>query len=284
MQVNKKRGILIIAAGHPYYGKMAAALAATIKCKSTVSIHLAYAGSALKYLSGAELALFGSMAPIPGQFYTFNGQQRFIKAKMYLYELSPFLETIFLDADMAMVKDPLPLFDELKEYDITFSNHGSDGTQSIWADIEKVKETYQVQQEKFYSLHSEFIFFKKTKVARKFFTTAQHLYEKLKVPATTFAGAIPDELPPILACMLTKLYPHKDYYRPVFWQNSEKRMLHIYEIAREYYGYSMGSHTSPRHSISLYNTSVSAAYRKLGLQHAYTWKQKKSFLPERKNI
>lgn len=279
-------GILLIAAGHPYYGKMAAGLAATLKAADgSTAIHLAYAGDALKYLSADELKLFSSTQEIPVEFYTYDAQVRYIKTKMFFYQLSPFDETIFLDVDIAWLKkSPLNLFDELKGIDITFANHGSNGKKSVWCEIEEVKKAYNVEDEKYFGLHSEFVYFRKSEAVEAFFETAQDVYDNLKVPSTVFAGAIPDELPFAIACMLTQMYPHKENFRPVYWINSDKKIIHPSEVSKNYYGWSMGGNTANRFAVDSYNILLRAAYHKLKIQHPYSWKQKRSFLSERLKV
>lgn len=277
----------MIAAGHPYYGKMAAALAATLKAADVnTNIHLAHTGEALKYLSEEEKALFNSNAGIPAKYYTYKNEPKYIMAKMYIEELSPFEETIFLDSDIAWLKKPVAdLFAQLSSYAITFANRGANSKQSVWADIDTVKKAYNVEAEKYYSLHSEFIYFKKNEEVKNFFKCAQKTYSSLKVSTTVFAGAIADELPFTIACMLTKMYPHADNFTPIFWQQGEKKRLHVSQLSNAgFYGLSMGGHYNPKESVMNYKILVNAAYHKLGLKNPFKWKDKRSFLPERSKI
>lgn len=280
-----KRGILLIACGHPYYGKMAAALAATIKVSdSNMPVHLAYAGDALNYLSETEKKLFGSLSEIPEDNYTVDGKVKWIRTKMFMYDLSPFDETIFLDVDMLWLKQsPAVLFDEFKEVEMTFCNYGEVEKYSQWANVEEVRAAYP-STGKYYSLHSELVYFKKCKNNRKLFNAAKKIYDNLKVKATTFAGAIPDELPFAIAIMQHGVVAHKEPYRPVFWMNAEPRIKHIYELAKDYIALSMGGNYNPKFTVDTYNTLTSAAYHKLGLQQPYKWKLKRSFLSERKAL
>ena len=94
-----KKGILILAIGHPYYGRMAAALAATIKTTGTgIPIHLAYTESAISHLTEKEIALFSSKSIINDKYCTPVP----IRSKMFIYQLSPFDETLYLDADLLL--------------------------------------------------------------------------------------------------------------------------------------------------------------------------------------
>lgn len=282
----EQNGILLLSLGNPNYGKMAAALAAMIKAAdSTTQIHLSYTESAISHLRENEKTVFDSMAPIPEKYYTMQGMPKFIKAKMYLYELSPFQETLYLDSDIAWLKkSPARVFEELKDIDLTYANSGLQ-TYSQWADLEKVRTAYNI--EKVVGIHSEFVFFRKCEKVEAFFQKAQRIYSNLKVPATVFAGAIPDELPLMIAAELTGMMPHQQPYYPVFWYKRDKKMLHSYQIAKDYYAMSMGGHYNAQHEMDMYNILTTAAYNKLKLSsgsrgpYPYQWKNKNSFLAER---
>lgn len=280
------KGILLIAAGHYNYGKMAATLAATLKATDkNIPVHLAYTDNAIKYLTEDEKTLFDSMSIIPPEYYIFNGQTKYIRCKMFMYQLSPFKSTIFLDVDMVWLSRPVSeLFNQLQDIDLTFSNHGSENKTSIWADVSKVKKAYNVESERFYNLHSEFVYFRKSMQVNKFFKVAQKVYDKLKVPATVFAGAVPDELPFCIACMLLKLYPHADNFHPVLWHNTKSVYLMPHQIAKQYYAISMGGNQNPSFFKTNYNLVASAAYSKLKLRNSYQWLDKKKFLAERQNV
>jgi hypothetical protein len=280
---NNKRGVLCIAAGHPYYGKMAAALAATIRAADKdLNIHLAWADMALAHMEPAEKKLFTSMAEMPPECYqNKEGENEWIKAKMHIYQLSPYQETLFLDCDVLWLRgSPAQYMEEVKAHDITFPNHGTEET--MWAKRDEIIKNYGPG--KYYSIHSELIYFKKGEKAKLWFTTALDIYENLKVKHTVFAGAIPDELPFSIAGALTQTYPHQEKYRPIFWGKVDKGFKQIYEIAQKYWAVSMGGNNSSNFEILIYNILSKAAYYKLNIDKPYLWKQKRTFLPERKKI
>lgn len=278
----KQAGILLLALGANQYGRMSAALAAMIKsADSTIPIHLAYTQSAVTHLREDEKALFDSMEVIPEKYYTLHGQHKWIMAKMYLYELSPFEHTLYLDSDMAWLqKSPAAVFEQLKDVDLTYANSGVQ-THSQWADIEQVRTVYNI--EKVVGIHSEFVYFRKCDKAESFFQKAQRIYSNLKVHATVFAGAIPDELPLMIAAELCGIVPHQQPYYPVFWYKRDRKMLHAYQIAQNYYAMSMGGNYNAPHEIEMYNLLATAAYNKLKLHYPYQWKDKRAFLKERQN-
>jgi hypothetical protein len=274
------KGILIIACGHGWYGKMSAALAATIRTKSDIPIHLAYAGNGKQLINDNELKLFNSISEIPAAYYTWKGKVAWIRTKMFINQLSPFDETLYLDCDLLWTgKAPEEYFNQLEPYELTFSNFGK--TDTLWASLKEVREVYG--EGEYYTIHSEFIYFKKTGKVKEWFDKALEVYDNLKVKHTVFADAIPDELAFSIAGALTRTYPHKENFRPIFWGKADKkRMLQVHEICNEYAAISMAGNNASNYMMLVYNILSKAAYQKLKLQNSYSWKQKRSFLKERK--
>lgn len=172
------RGIVIIALGSPQYGRLAANLASSIRYKDKdINIHLVHTAQSVSHLTEKHKALFSSFAECPPQYYTKNDKAVYLKAKTCIYELSPFDETLMLDADMIWFgsKSATNLFDELKDVDFTIQNRnyfdlGSDKLDekySDWCNIKEVKEKYNTTG-RFYHLHSEFIFFNAAKATNSF--------------------------------------------------------------------------------------------------------------------
>ena len=287
------KGILLIAAGHPYYGKMAAALAATIRVMdSEIPIHLAFTESAVKYLSTRELALFSSSDIIPVDYYTTEKGNNYIRIKMYMYELSPFKKTLFLDCDLLWLKKSVSdLFDELAGSIVSYQNYGfadlSEETLSnnftLWADINEVKNAYNINEGRYYNVHSELLYFEKGQQTKKYFKAALKVYDNLKVAATVFAGSIPDELPFAIASAQLAIYPHKDNFTPSYWANAMGNTI-LYNIYKNHFTMSMAGNMANDTQRGNYNILTTAAYQKLGLQQPYQWKNKRSFLSERKII
>lgn len=283
MSTNKitERGLLLIACGNYNYGRMAAVLAASLKAAAPdIPIHLAYTDSAVARLNEGELALFDTKALIPAKYYTHKGRIEYIRTKVYMYNLSPFKETIFLDCDMIWLKkSPVELFEQLKDVELTFSNGGYH-EQSQWADVAEIKAAYGI--DKIYDLHSEFMYFQKGDTAKTFFKEAQGIYNNLKVKATVFAGAIPDELPFLIAAATTNTAPHQMPFLPIYWQKRQKQFMFPYQKAKQWFAISMGGNTNTPAEVTDYNNLALAAYLKMGLQYPYQWKHKSSFLAERK--
>jgi len=273
----KKGGILLIALGHPFYGNYAANLAASLKFNyPNLPIALAFGGDALNHIkSDKRIALFDHFVTIPEHCYKTDGVDTFIKAKNYMYDLSPFDTTLFLDVDMIMFPRNAEtkafgintFFDEMEAAKVDFTITNRDfmnfmepdeklSKYSLWANVAEIKAAYKFKDENYYSCHSEFIYFTKCKKNEKFFNLAKETAENLKVKHTVFGGGIPDELPFAIAMAKLKHYPHKTGFVRIFWENTEhsKPFSNVSQMYKDWYGLSIGGNDNPKDTVKLYNT------------------------------
>lgn len=278
------RGILLIAVGHRNYTEMAISLATSIKVNEP-SMQICLVTDRILAIEYQQL--FDSYIEPEEKIYTHDGQLEFIKSKLYMYDLSPFEETLFLDVDQIVMQDRKlsDIFLELKEVDLTFSNTGKSDV-SIWADVKEVHQLYGPGD--FWNFHSELVYFKKSKAAKAFFTMAKRIYGERKIKsATRFAGsAMADELAFQAAAMKTGIYPHKENWLPNFWYRRDQRRagLYPYQLKHEYYTYSIGGPTLADNVATNYNNLAIHYANKMGLQNAYKARDKRTFLPERNKI
>ncbi len=292
------RGILLIALGHPNYGRMALNLAVSLKVTDPdVKIALAFAGESLEHIQQYPIIeYFDRLIPVSPEAYTRDGKTEWIKAKTWMYELSPWDETLFLDVDMIWhpVIKASEVFDWFKKVDVTFQNRGYldlsgknlDPKYSMWADVNQVKAAYGFKKGKYYQLHSEFVFFRKGEKVKQLFDDARHEYDNLKVDSFVFGGAIPDELPFGIAMIKNNLYPHKANFTPVYWEVTEKQNLHREpkRLYQEFVAYSTGGSFHKSTMKDFYNTLAQFYFNKAGLQYPYKLTDKRAYLPERQNI
>jgi hypothetical protein len=274
------KGILLIALGHTNYYRMAAVLAASIKVNDALPVCLITDCEPLPEHAG----LF-KIVKAPTKKSIYNGDKiEYIKAKLFMYDYSPFDETIFLDVDQVMIsgRKLSPVFDELKDIDITFSNTGL-AEESVWADIDQVQQIYG--KKPFWNYHSEFVYFKKGKTTRTYFEAAKKVYIEDKInSATRFSGStMADELAFQVAAMVTDVYPHKANWLPNFWfdRSPKDATKYPYQLT-EYITYSIGGKTTPQRVKDNYNNLAKHYFALLGLSFPYQVVDKRSFLPERK--
>lgn len=276
-----KKGILIIANGHRNYYRMAVVLAASVKSNEP--------SMPICLITDNEVTdpqLFDIVKKPTPESITQNGKTEYIKAKTFMYDLSPFDETIFLDADQIVIegKKLLPVFDELKGIDFTMSNTGI-AQESYWGDIQEVKNIYG--DKPFWNFHSEFVYFKKSKEAKKFFDAAKKVYKEGKIKsAKRFANAtMADELAFQSAAIITGIYPHKENWLPNFWfgRDAPNSRKYTYELTG-YLTYSIGGDTVLRAVKENYNNLAKHYFAKLGLSNPFQVIDKRKFLPERITI
>jgi hypothetical protein len=284
------KGVLIIAGGHPFYGQMAVNLAASLRLSdSSVNIHLAYHGLALTHLDQSKKDLFSSMSLIPDEYLTHNGKVSYFKAKTHILDLSPFDETLFLDADMIWVSQyPVSkVFDSLSDIDFTISNRDrfdleKGGGKYLWANVDEIKKTYGLTSGFIYSLHSEFIFFKKTERIKQYFETVKSIYENPKVRVVQIGGTVPDELAFAIASVIHNIYPHQLAYTPVYWHLTDSRKGTSLEyVTKNYMAYSIGGNSTPEVVRNRYNILAKSYANRLGILRPWTVIPKRRWLPER---
>jgi hypothetical protein len=283
------KGILIVACGHAYYGQMALNLALSLRFTSKLPIALAYTKSAITHISG-HLDKFDKLIEVPEKYYTKKGDIQYIKVKTHLYNLTPFDETLYLDADMIWLpkKSVDLVFNELKNENLVIQCRGSVpldsenlNGKSFWCDLKDYKEAYKA--ENFYSLSSEFIYFKKCKEVAKFFSDSVKIYENLKMKHTMFGGGIPDELVFNISMFQNDIKPYKNFYTPIYWEQAERKNLTPAKMHQDYYGYSVGGKLSSKTEKNFYD-NLSKFYGTQFNVHHFKLKDKMSYLPERSRI
>lgn len=283
------RGVLLLALGNPYYGNYAVQLARSIKAVSpNIHISIAYSNGVLSH---NKTLPFDAQIEVPKECYTTNGLPDYLKAKTYIYNLSPYDETIFLDADIIWLPEkPIEeLFDECKGSKITISNKGREKLSEAkkgfihWADPEHIREAYG-NDGWLYNLASEFIYFERFDEVEELFDIAKEVYLRPGIEYKKFAFHLPDELAFEIAMIKTGLYPHKERFFPFYWEQYEKKGLKRYEMQKNYYGLSIGGNVLSDGEKKMYNELASIANAKFGISGCFPAKNKMSFLNERKSL
>lgn len=287
-----KKGIVIYALGHQNYYLMAEALAASLRVNGASESGISIAiicddDNKITYPS-----LFDDTVLLNSEAFMEEGKIVFNNATVMVYDLTPYDETIKLDADMIWIKgmSPAKLFEELKDIELTFSNrgHGWDIGNSVWTEEEDILSTYKLTKEaKLYKIYGEFLYFKRCANAKKYFKVVKDVYKRRRVKCRAFSnGSFTDELAFQIACMITNIYPHKDNFTPIY-----NMFLGYQHLVRKYpyqlegfYGYSIGGNATNDFTKANYETLANVYYKKLGLSRPYRVSNKRSFLPERKNL
>ena len=292
---HKSRGAVILALGSPHYGRMAANAAASIRFTDKATpIHLVYSGDSLSHLTLAHKALFTSMAECPPEYYTKNGKVNYIKAKTCIYELSPFKETLMLDADLLWFgSTPVGcLMKELSTVDFTMQCRGvydytsgkNEGGYTHWCNVTEAQKVYKLNN-KIYQLSSELLWFRKTKQTRKLFKMVREVFDHPKINTDKFIGDVPDEFAYNIATAKLGMYPRKNKEVFIYWPYLDHQTGGNWsEILNNYYGYSMGGNSVQPPALLKYEQMAKAHANALGLPYHFKLFPKKRWDKARATI
>jgi hypothetical protein len=287
------RGFIIYAIGHENYYQMAETLAASLQYNAKLAGHGKLNLAILCDNAGKIInrKLFSIVVNLAESTYLVNGKIVFNNATVCMNELSPFDETIKLDADMIWLngRDPLKLFEELKAYDIMHMNRGHGWRQgnSVWADEDQIKKAYKLtDDDKLYKIYGEFVYFKKNAKTKKYFETVRQIYRKPKVKMLDgFSnGSFTDELAYQIAVMQNKI-ELIDNYTPVlnkYLGYKSLQEMYAYLLPESFYAYSIGGNRNSSFMKNQYNILAKHYFSQLGLSNPYQVQDKINFLPERK--
>ena len=286
------QGIIILALGHAYWGRWAYNLAMSIKYGSPdARITLLYCGDGKSQIQ--DTTLFDKMIEVPSKYYVTDGRIEYMKAKTALYKLSPYKETIYMDADVIWINSKTvdQLFDELKDVNFTMANRSWMNLNQdilpeefgVWASPSHIKDYFGFKEGRFYNLSSEMIYFKKDKKVAKLFSDAFKLFDA-EFNFTVFNGGMPDELPFTISMIKNKIYPHKDNYKPFYWDGAEHLRLEGADLNNGYYAYSMGGHISHPSMKKIYDNYVRFYGNQFNQRFPFFWKDKRGWMPARQNL
>lgn len=287
----KNRGAVIIATGHPYYGRMAYCLSMSIKAvDADFPICIIHSERSLNHLSEGQKRFFDQMILLPEE------KAKGFACKLHLDELSPFDETLFLDADMAWLpkRSPSELMDELKDveytgitegyYDIEHNDRGEVSKKYyFWADVDEIVGRYKLNTGKIYQWRSEVIYFKKTLKVKSFFATAREINASHGLKSIImFGNQIPDELGINISAAIHGIEPHQYKWIPALWPRLHgNNTTNFEEIYNRYYLLSCGSNYATGDIKKLYDRIIKCAANKFHTQHVFPLIDKKSFIPDR---
>lgn len=291
MLKEKTKGVVTIATGHPYYGRMSYNLACTLKAaEPDLQVAVIFEGRALSHLSENQIKIFDQVIELPAHIKTGFGP------KLYLNELSPFDETLYLDADMLWLpnKKPSDLISEFTGieytgitegyYDLaTDSREFANSIYYFWAEPLEIKEVYKLSEGKLYQWRSEVIYFKKTARINKFFKKAQAIHRNSKLKSQTkFGDQIPDELGINISAAINDIHPHAFKWTPAYWHKLHKDVVpDLVSLSNNWYIISFGGNFINGSATKIYDQIMKVTMNKLGIQHVFSIISKKSFAPER---
>ncbi len=275
-------GLLTIACKHAVYGRYAYNLAVSVKAwnpSTPISIIADEVG--LSHLNESQRAIFDTIITPDYDDYNKEGKCLPLCLKYHLYKYTPYVTTIFIDADTIFSPFAMlgQVFKSLKDIDFTIANRGKVAPEkgfSQWLDAKAITAPY------WYDLSSEWIYFNKSDLSRKIFEGALHEYNKGTLMTRAFAGDKPDEPFFMLSMVAQDLHPHKSPYKPSYWYAAEK-YANAMQVKRGYLLFSIGGKMIPKQQKLIYDELCRNASHKSGLKTMPVY-NKMSVLPERQVI
>jgi len=285
----KEKGIVIIATGHPYYGRLAFNLAASIKAAEvSFPIAVLWNGDALNHISQEQLRVFDDIIPV--------GDNPF-RLKLSVPEFTPYRHSLLLDADMVWLprKKPSELFAEYERQEFLCITEGwhslKEGIEGkphpyrIWADLDEIKKKYKFRADRFYQCRSEVMLMKSTNRVKEMFKRAVEIYDKPKVKVEVFAGVLPDEFGLNIALAEKGFEIDPVFWKPAYWSPFHGYRLPVPgDMMRDYYMMSVGGNITQADTVSFYNKVSKAAVTAIGQQNFFPLMQKRAYLSERRTL
>lgn len=274
------RGIVTIAMKHTLYGRYAYNLALSAKSADmNVQVAVIADEEALRHLHPGQRMIFDYIIEPKSEKPLVN--------KFHICELSPFQETLFVDADM--IFSPMADFNEffrsMTTIDWTMANRGKDDIVkgiSEWTTKEDIAEAYG-EVEQWYDLSSEWIYFKKNDLSYSIFANAEMYYEDNKLKVREFAGDRPDEPYFNLSLISVNHKPHQAPYQPTYWQPAMKGFPGVMGIKKGWMAFSVGGKSIPQQQMQVYDELAKNASFRMNMP-SMKIAQKINQLSERKLI
>ena len=274
------RGIVTMAMKHPLYGKYAYNLALSIKSADmNQQVAVIADEEGLRHLHPGQRMIFDYIIP--------PAVEKPLVNKFHICKLSPFQETLFVDADM--IFSPMANFEEywnsMNDVQWTMANRGKDDIVkgiSEWTTKEDIAEAYG-EVEQWYDLSSEWIYFKKNDLSYSIFANAEMYYEDNKLKVREFAGDRPDEPYFNLSLISVNHKPHQAPYQPTYWQPAMKGFPGVMGIKKGWMAFSVGGKSIPQQQMQVYDELAKNASFRMNMP-SMKIAQKINQLSERKLI
>lgn len=275
-------GILLLAAGNEMYAKMAVVCAASIKKKNPeIPIAILHSKKILDKLSKRQRDLFDQTIEV--DIHKRGANYTVMEIKTRLYELSPFDNTLFLDADTIVCpSSSIALyFDELKYLDFVPFNSGynddkveTDESYPVWAMPEALRKIYGIGSDiKIPRINSGFLSFRKTKKAKQIFELANQVFHD-KNKFQEWRGEKPDEVCFNVACAVLDYELHQYPFEPVFLYFKHKERSREYVIDNYPMMSSIGKDVKDPAVIGMYNDFMNYYFDYHGFSERFYYQSK----------
>jgi hypothetical protein len=231
-----------------------------------------------------------------------NGKVEYQKAKLLLYDYTPFNETIYIDSDSICLpnKDIASLFKRFKgsSFEMSIYNEGDffnlgdtfpsgEEKKIFWfgkASHKTIRETFGLAENAtIYNLQSSFFYFKKGKTAQRIFSKAKQFYEMRGYGEQKWANGIGDEMAFVMAYASLNYKSTTEYFKicylPISPEDVNRNRTYILDT---YYFLSLAGNYVHYDYVDFYNSLLGYYHSKRRrLVDMWKYRQKREYLPER---
>jgi hypothetical protein len=280
------RGILLVATENPYYGKMAYNLAVSIRAVDPeVQIAVITSGAGLSHLREPQRKVFDKVITC--------SSAAGVSAKLWLYKLTPFDKTLYMDADNIWLpkRKPSDLLNELDGVEFTAITEGKYNADTgeadlsdkylLWGDMAETAKAHELTGE-LYQWRSEIMYFEKTEKVEQLFDYAVEVFNDPGVKVREFGQSPPDEFAFMVAAAIVGIKPHRYKWQPVYWSYLSGNFGANGEVMERYWMLSTGGNSISKKAEKLYNDVVTAAHYKLRMQSLFKLQPKRRVIKERR--
>ena len=224
----KTKGILLIALGRKY-NELAFNLIKSIKKHNpTLEVAVITDSTYPEILEVYDHVII----PQPAHYiedFVFNP----FKLKTFIYDLSPFDETIYLDVDSICLRDISELFYPFKIQEVGRYEKG-DKCDCVWFEnLDIIFNKYNLEN-KYPEYNTSFISFNKSPENKEYFDLVKKMYFDRRFEYTKIGQNYPDEMAFGIASSMLGHYAQRPVEVPIcFWWSNKK--LALPEIKEQYY-------------------------------------------------
>jgi hypothetical protein len=158
------------------------------------------------------------------------------KLKTYIYDYSPFQETIYLDVDAVCLKDISSLFSNFKIQEVgRFSKETISESDCVWfkKDID-IFSLYNLEND-YPEYNSSFVSFNKSSINESYFDLVKKMYSDRRFEFTAIGRCYPDEMAFGIASSKMEHYSDSISSPIAFWWYLKNKNASLSEVVDNYY-------------------------------------------------
>jgi len=229
------KGILLIALGREY-NKLAYNLTKSIKQYSDLEVACITDSTDGEFLNAFDHVITPKVCD-----YVEGKQFNPFKLKTFMYDYSPFDQTIYLDVDAVCLKDISNLFTSFKVQEVARYNYENAHTSDcVWFNnLKDIFKLYDLKND-YPEYNSSFVAFEKSDKNKVYFDLVKKMYFDRRFDFTKIGRNYPDEMAFGIASSMLGHYSVDTDIPVCFWWSNKK--LGLQEIKEKYYflGYAGG--------------------------------------------